>query len=131
MLAFLGLLLPGAVQLAMKIADLYTARQAANTELEKAQIDAAIKSLENQRDVILKSQDNPWTAKIYWSLVVAAASGPIVYISKIFLMDKVLASLIGKTPNIFWTDPLDDNLWKIVAIVFGFLFVSKLTLGKR
>lgn len=137
MLSLLGLLLPSAVQLAMKIADLVALRSQAKTDIEKAQIDAAIKELQGQQAVILKAQENPWTAKVYWSLLAIAALGPIAYIDKIFLWDKVIGAFKGCTGrtgpecNLFVTDALvDPNLWWIVIAVFGFLFVAS-KLGVR
>lgn len=128
--SLLGLAGPLA-QLGMKITDLMQARLVAQTDLEKAKIDEQIKQLTATRDVIVAAQSNPTTAKIYWWLLAIAAIGPITYIEKIFLWDKVIGSFVGcvghtgQACGLFNTDALNDpNLWWIVIAVFSFLFLA-------
>ena len=59
------------------------------------------------------------------------AFGPALYLFKIFVMDKVIGSIVrgitGKDYQIFLTDPLDDNLWKVVVAVIAFYFLYDMT----
>lgn len=121
-------------QLGMKIADLMVAKQAAKTETEKALIQEQIEQLHSQRDVLVASMGNPVSRTIYWVLLSIAAIGPVTYISKIFLWDKVVGSIVGCTRGVahlndscstFTTDALvDPNLWWVVIAVFTFLFLA-------
>jgi len=60
-----------------------------------------------------------------------AAAGPIIYLAKIFIFDKVIGSIVrgitGVEYKIFDTDPLDVNLWKVVACVYAFYFLYDIT----
>ena len=86
--------------------------QNATTDREKAAIQERISALQATRDVLIadaaKSKVDMW-------IRVCFAVGPLVYIDKIFLYDKVLG--YGST------DPLDAHLWYVVMVIIGFYFV--------
>lgn len=92
----------------------------ATTEKEKAELSAKIEALHDKRAVLVAEAGSRLNAIIRG----VAAGGPVVYITKVFVWDKVLGSFFGYTPNMFQTDPLDPNLWNIVMVVFGFYFVA-------
>jgi hypothetical protein len=97
-----------------KIADAKTAQANAETDQERIAAGERVKALEARRDVLVAESGNPWNARMRLFL----AFGPAVYLNKIFIWDKVLAPLTNG-----FTDPLDDNLWKVVAAVIGFYFL--------
>lgn len=132
MLSFLLGLLPGAVQISGKIADLLIARQQAKSDVEKAQIDAQIQQLNMQKEVILAETNKSFTFN--GVLRGLAAIGPIAYLLKIFLWDKTIGAFYGCSGlrgdvnpdcHIFNTDRLSDpNLnWVMVAVI-GFYFLT-------
>lgn len=59
------------------------------------------------------------------------AVGPMIYLFKVFVVDKVIGSIVrgitGKDYLIFRTDSLDDNLWGIVVAVIAFYFLYDIT----
>lgn len=139
MLALLTSLLSGGtlsllVGLGSKIADLYIAKNNAASEVEKALIQQQIEQLKAQQSIVLSAQSNPFTRTVYWTLLAIAASGPVAYITKVFLWDKTIGAFYGCSghsgdldPNchIYNTDVLGDpNLWWIAIAVFGFLFLT-------
>lgn len=122
-LSALGLLSP----IATKLADLYLARQKAITDIERAKIDAEIKSLENIKDVLVAEK-----SPVNTMMRALAALGPIAYFSKIFMWDKVIGAFYGcagsnlaQCRRLFTTDPLSDpTLAWVACAVIGFYFVT-------
>ena len=132
MLSFLLGLVNPVFGLASKIADLIIARQAAATDLEKADIQRQIDQLQAQRDVMLAENNKLFT--LNGCLRGLAAIGPIAYVTKVFLWDKVIGAFVGcsgvagdRDPlcHIYNTDILKDpNLnWVMVAVI-GFYFLT-------
>jgi hypothetical protein len=99
----------------------------ATTDREKIEISERISSLTAQRDVLIA--DSNKSSVDMWMRVIAA-SGPVSYITKVFLWDKVIGSFAGcsghtvpGTCELFTTDPVTADQWYVVLIVLGFYFV--------
>jgi hypothetical protein len=110
--------------LAREITALQKARLEAGTEEEKKRIDAAMAEAEARRAVLVAEAGSRLNAIIRG----AFAIGPLCYLLKVFVFDKVIGSFAGysRTGSMFATDPLDDNLWKVVVAVIAFYFVYDL-----
>jgi hypothetical protein len=119
MLAFLLGLIDPISRIAAKIADYKVAAKNAETDKERIAAEERVKTLEARRDVLVAESGSRWNTITRAALTI----GPGCYLTKVFLWDKVIGSFVGYTPNIFWTDPLDDNLWKVTAAVIGFYFL--------
>lgn len=102
-----------------KIADAKVAMANAETDKDRIAADERVKTLEARRDVLVAEAGSGINTFMRGGL----AFGPMCYLLKIFLFDKVLGSFLGKTRDIFTTDPLDENLWKVVVAVVGFYFL--------
>lgn len=113
MIGLLGSLLgivPAVERIGSKIADAQVAKANALTDRDKIAADERVKTLEMQRDVLIAEQGS-WMTRWVRPLL---ALGPVVYLNKIFLWDKVL--------KLGTTDPLSDELsWVLVAVVTAFL----------
>ena len=105
--------------IAGKIADLKIAQVQASTDQEKAKINGEIEEARNRQLVLTAEAGSRINAIIRGAI----AFGPMIYLTKIFMWDKVIGSYVGYTENMFQTDPLDDNLWKVVVAVIAFYFV--------
>ena len=90
----------------------------AKTELEKASIDASIKMLEDQKEVLIQGTKS--NVDLYSRLFLMIPIG--VYLWKFIIWDKVFNHL---TDGI--TDGLPLEIWYLVYAVFGFYFVTDLT----
>lgn len=104
----------------------------AQTEEERIAADERVKSLEARRDLMI-AESGVTKANI---IVRSAAAVPIVIVLwKLLVWDKVVGSLVGcarapkGTCGTFFTDPLDENQWKIVMIVIGFYFLYEGAIG--
>ena len=84
----------------------------ATTEQERIRIQERINVLQSQRDVLVA--DAAHSNLDIW-IRSGLAIGPMVYLLKIFIWDKVL--------NYGSTDSLDANLWHVVMAVVGFYFL--------
>jgi len=86
----------------------------AKTDQQKIAAQERITSLQAKRDVMVaESQSSKINAVMRFMLAV----GPTVYLTKIYLYDKVLG--LGRT------DPLDANLWSVVMATIGFYFLAE------
>ena len=122
MLTILGLItgLAGPLAtLAGQITSLEQAKVAAQSDQERARIDAALQEAHDRRAVLVAEAGSRLNAIMRGLL----AAGPTVYLMKIFIFDKVLGSFLGQTKSVFVTDPLDDNLCKVTLAVVAFYFV--------
>jgi hypothetical protein len=86
----------------------------ATTDRERIAAQERTKTLELKRDVLVA--ESAHKANAYMRLFIAF--GPALYLNKIFIWDKVLGPITGGR-----TDPLDENLWKVIAAVIGFYFL--------
>ncbi|WGR74352.1 MULTISPECIES: hypothetical protein [unclassified Bradyrhizobium] len=104
----------------------------ATTEQEKIAAEERVKTLEAQRDLQMSEGKTSRTNMIVRAF---AASPVIIVVWKLLVWDKVIGSFLGcsqapiGTCKIFTTDPLDDNQWKIIGVVYGFYFIYELGLG--
>jgi len=114
--------------IAGKIADLKIAQVQAATDQERAKIGGEIAEAQARQAVLVAEAGS----RINAIMRCALAFGPMLYLLTIFVWDKVIGKFAGcsgpaaaKNPScqIFLTDPLDDNLWKIVVAVIAFYFV--------
>lgn len=94
-----------------KLADAYAAREAAQTNDAKIAADERVAALEAQKAVIVAEA----ASRLNGLLRFVAAVGPIAYETKLFVWDKVLGW--GSTPA------LSPEMWYVVMLVYGFLFV--------
>ncbi len=115
-----------------KISDLQTAKLQASTNIEKAKIDQQIEELHDKRAVLIAEAGSRLSSAMNATVRAVAAAGPIAYVAKIFLWDKVIGSFVGCSASqehfnvctTFSTDPIDPMLWAVVTAVLGFYFVT-------
>jgi hypothetical protein len=86
----------------------------AKTEQERIATQERITSLQAKRDVMVAESQG---SKLNASMRFILALGPCIFLTKIFLYDKVLG----------WgsTDSLDPNLWNVVMATIGFYFLAE------
>lgn len=91
--------------------------------------------LEARRDVLIAEASTPLAAKINASVRLLMALNGIVIVFKLLTWDKVIGAFHGCTNVIlsarpddcylFRTDALGQDLWGLVALMFGFYFLSR------
>lgn len=128
MLTLLGILTGLAGPLATiagKIADTKLALAQAQTDQERNKLQAEIAELQARQAAVTAEAGQRINGIIRGLL----AFGPMLYLTKIFVFDKVLGSFFGQARggSIWNTDPLDDNLWKVVVAVVAFYFLYDIT----
>lgn len=102
---------------------------------QQAQIEAAerVNTLQARRDVLIAEAGSGSRLNLIIRSVIAI--GPASVLTKLFLWDKVIGSLVGcsqaprGTCGIFTTDALDTNMWTVITVVLGFYFVSEVSVG--
>ena len=87
----------------------------ATTDQERVAAQERVASLQAQRDALI-AESNRSKLPIYIQSLIAI--GPTVFLTKVFIYDKVLS--LGST------DRLDPNLWNVVMVVLGFYFISSM-----
>jgi len=116
MLSFLGLLLPGLFQtinsVTNAIANEKIAFLKATTDQERTASQERINTLEAKRAALLA--DSQHSSLDMW-VRAGFAVGPATYITKIFLVDKVLK--MGST------DPVTPEQWQVLMAIIGFYFL--------
>lgn len=124
---------PVAGHILEQITSLEKSRISAKTEVEKAAITQEIEALHDKRAVLVAEAGS--RLNTYFRAFIAF--GPAMYISKIFIWDKVIGSMVGCSGvnselcrTVFQTDPLDPYLWAVVTAVIGFYFLSS-TIGRK
>ncbi len=110
-----------------KLTDLQIAKVQASTDTEKMTIDAQIAEAHDRVSVLQAEAGSRVNAIIRGML----AFGPMVYLDKVFIWDKVMGSFLGYTKDAFSTDPLDANLWTVVTVVLSFYFVYDIAASWR
>lgn len=115
-----------------KIEDLQIAKVTASTDQEKMHIDGQIAEAHDRAQVLIAEAGSRLNAIIRGFL----AFGPMVYLNKVFVWDKVIGSLTGHSCvrdvcSIFTTDSLDSNLWTVVTVVLSFYFVYDIAASFR
>ncbi len=112
-------------QITNKILDLQKQRQDAASNLAKAKIDQEIELAHDRRQVLVAEAGS----RINGYMRALIALGPALYLTKIFLYDKVIGSFLGCSQRgvecpTFNTDALDANLWWVAISVVGFYFLT-------
>jgi len=117
-----------------KITELKMARAKADSETSKAEINLELEIALSRKAILLAEAGDKLTRRINGFVRLVAASGPIAYLTKIFLWDKTIGAFYGCSGvrgdvnidcHIFNTDPLADaNLWWVVIAVIGFYFIA-------
>lgn len=115
-----------------KLTDLQMAKVQASTDQEKMKYDAQIAEA-HDRVMVLQAEAGSRLNAIIRGLL---AFGPMVYLIKLFVWDKVIGSFAGKSCfhdvcSIFNTDSLDSNLWTVVTVVLSFYFVYDMAASWR
>lgn len=130
MLNIIGLITglgPLLIALGDKLAGLLIAKQQAKTQEELAKINQQIEEVHDKRAVLVAESGS----RINSIIRSIAALGPIIYLNKIYLWDKVGGSFAGCAGNsaqycntYFSTDAIDPNLWWVAFGVIGFYFLT-------
>lgn len=110
-----------------KIGDLQIEKLKTSSEEKRKLIEAEVAELQARQAVLVAEAGS----RLNSIMRAVAAFGPILFILTIFVWDKVIgkfAGCAGKGPYssycwLFVTDPLDDNLWKVVVGVLAFYFI--------
>lgn len=112
-----------------KISDLKIAQVQASTDQERIHIDAQIAESHDRLAVLQAEAGSRINAIMRFLL----ALGPMVFLVKVFIFDKVIGSFLGyaKGGSMFATDPLDSNLWSVVTAVLAFYFVYDMAASWR
>lgn len=123
--ALTGLIGP-IISVTERITDLKIEQAKSKTDVEKAKIQRDIQEAEDRQQVLVAEAGFRINATMRWII----ALGPTVYLTKLFIWDKVLGSLVGCTGamavteacSTFKTDGLDSNLWWVVLAIIAFYF---------
>lgn len=110
-LGFLKAFIDPVSRVAGKIADAKVEMAKAETDKERIAAQERTAALEARMAVLVAESGDPLN-RIMRFLI---AFGPMLYLNKIFIWDKVLA--LGATDN------LTDDLWRVVIAVVGFYFL--------
>lgn len=135
MLSILGLLsgLTGPISsIVSKIIDLQAQKQAAKSNEELATINAQLEEAHDRKAVLIAEAASKTAGTINASIRMLFALGPLVFLSKIYIWDKVIGAFAGCAGEAgkaahclsFNTDPLDANLWWVVLGTIGFYFLQ-------
>jgi hypothetical protein len=115
-----------------KVTDLKLAQVQATTDVESLHIAAQIDEA-HDRLMILQAEAGSRLNSIIRGLL---AFGPMIYLNKVFVWDKVIGSLWGQSCvkgvcSVFNTDALDSNLWTVVTVVLSFYFLYDIAASWR
>lgn len=110
-----------------KLTDLNIAKVQASTDAEKLHIDAQIAEA-HDRVMVLQAEAGSRVNAIIRAML---ALGPMIFLWKVFVWDKVVGSFAGYTKDIFTTDALDSNLWSVVIAVLSFYFIYDMSASWR
>lgn len=114
--------------LATSINDLKAQRERAATDIERRKIDADIQELEARKAVLVAEAANRAAGAINAVIRAGLAIGPVAYVLKYYLWDKVIgafagcASLKKMTPGCetFVTDGLNPEMAAVLTAVIAF-----------
>ena len=117
MFTFLLALVNPLAGLAKSIAQYKIAQANAQTDQERIHAQEMVSTLQARRDVMVAEAGSGygWINAVMRGLL---ALGPMIYLNKIYIYDKVLG--LGTT------DRLDDHLWNVVMAVVGFYFLYEI-----
>lgn len=116
-------------QVVNKISDLQIAKVQASTDQAKMVIDAQISEAHDRMSVLVAEAGSRINSIVRGLL----AFGPMTYLNKVFVFDKVIGSLLGHSSDhsAFTTDALDSNLWTVITVVLSFYFVYDIAASWR
>lgn len=112
-----------------KISDLKIAQVQASTDQEKMRIGAQIEESHDRMRVLQAEAGS----RINGIMRFLLALGPMLFLNKIFIFDKVIGSFFGhaKDGSMWNTDALDSNLWAVVTAVLSFYFLYDMAASWR
>jgi hypothetical protein len=123
MLSFLLGLLPSALTTISGITNAISnekiAALNATTQQEQVAATERVATLQAQRDLLIAQSNKSILPTL---IAFSFAIGPMIYLNKIFIWDKVLQ--MGST------DPLDPHLWQVVMVILGFYFLHSFFTNK-
>lgn len=112
-----------------KISDLKIAKVQASTDQERLHIEAQIAEAHDRMAVLTAEAGS----RINGIMRFLLALGPMLFLNKIFIFDKVIGSFMGQSKggSIWNTDVLDSNLWAVVTAVLSFYFLYDMAASWR
>jgi len=113
-----------------KITDLKIAQVNADSDKERAAIDAAIQEAHDRKAVLIAEAGSRLAGGLNATMRFGIAFGPFAVLNKIFVWDKVVGSFSGCAGptakkigcETFTTDPLSPELWAVITAVIAFYF---------
>jgi hypothetical protein len=122
------------------IADLKKARVVADSDQERARIDAQLHEAEGRKAVLVAEAGHRVAGAINASLRAFIAIGPAAYIFKYYFWDKVVGAFVGcanlrgeirEGCETFATDGLSTEMAGVLVAVVAFYFVYDMTARSR
>ena len=95
----------------------YEAKLKATNDSERLALDERINILEARKSIVLAAQSDPWERFVR----ILFALGPIIYLNKLFIYDKVLG--LGST------DGLSADLTQVMWVIIGGYFIDATVRG--
>jgi hypothetical protein len=122
-----------------KIADLKKARVVAESDEERAKIDAQIRENQDREAVLVAEAANRVAGAINASIRAFIAIGPASYIFKYYFWDKVVGAFVGCANldgpkagcETFATDGLSTEMAAVMTAVIAFYFLYDMTARSR
>ncbi len=129
---FLGGIAKAIQEITNKIIDLRVIEAQAATDKERIHAEENIKTLEMQRDVLIKQTEYAERVTVLTRLGFAVPVAIVIW--KVLVWDKVIGSLMGCSGDTtsklecikYTTDALDPNLWWVVFAAICFYFTQNL-----
>lgn len=110
-----------------KLADVKLELAKVQSDVERNKLLAEKEELDARKAALIAEAGSRLNAIVRTSI----AAGPATYLAKVFIFDKVIGSIVrglfGRDFLIFRTDPLDENLWKVVVACVAFYFLYDMT----
>lgn len=117
-----------ASSISKNITDLKMKQVEATSNTERAKLEAEIQSLQFKKDVLVANAGN----RMFTIATFALALGPISYVLKYYLWDKVIASFVGCNGQAakliegcqsYATDPISPEMAVAMTAVIGFFLL--------
>ena len=126
-------------EVAGKVADLKKARVVAESDEDRAKIDAQIRENEDRKAVLVAEAGNRVAGAINAGIRAFIAIGPAAYVFKYYFWDKVVGAFVGcanlKVPKAgcetFATDGLSTEMAAVMTAVIAFYFLYDMTARSR
>lgn len=112
-------------QVINNITELRKQQTQAKSNVELADINKEIELAESRKSVLIAEAGSRLNSIIR----ALAAIGPILFINKILVWDKVIGSIVGCSVSkidcsSFRTDTIDQNMWWVIIAVIAFYFLA-------